>query len=441
MKKANNISNYPNSSRSEEVQDIIERMPTKFGRMITIIVVGIFVMLLAFGWGIRYPDMVQGTVVINTPVSPIKLVALQSGQLNLNGFKSQATVKKDDAVAVIENGVSYDSMLMTKQLLLSFDPASSDAAKLLQRLPAKISLGEVTSRYYTFLSSLHQLYNFNADRIYDKQLNSYQQLHAEQQKEMEIGEKGVSIAEENNNFANKAYLRDSILFTNKVTAEAEFDRSQQMLLGSKTTLNNARSNYIISRKEFQQTQGKMVELHLQKQEKLRELELNLLAAYNDLIDNIKAWEQKYLLKAPFDGQIQFLKFWTDKQFVQAGEPVFTIVPGTAAPYGQVLLPALGAGKVKTGQEVIVKLNDFPYMEYGSIKGRVASISLTTNKERTKDAQVETYLVTIEFDKGLTTNYGQELSFKHEATGSAEIITNDRKLIERLFDNLKYALKR
>jgi hypothetical protein len=441
MKPDNNISNYHNSPRSEEVQDIIDRMPTRFGGIITLIVLGVFVLLMVFGWCIRYPDIVSGSIVINTPVSPIKLVALHSGQLNLNGIKSQSAVKKDDAIAVIENGVSYDTMRMVKEILLSCDPDSDINANLLYTLPSKISLGEVTNKYYAFLTSLQLLNNFNTDCIYDKQLSGFKQLSEEQEKEVEIGEKGVSLAEENDHFANKAYLRDSFLFISKVSAEAEFERSKQVLVSSKTVVNNAKGTYISSRKELQQTEGKIIELNVHKLEKLRELKLGILAAYNDLMDNITLWEQKYVLKAPFDGKIQFLKFWTNKQFVQAGDQVFTIVPSASEPYGQVVLPSFGAGKVKVDQEVVVKLNDYPYMEYGSVKGKVASISLTTNTERTKDATVETYLVTIKFDNGLTTNYGEPLSFKYEAAGSAEIITKDRVLIERLFDNLRYTLKR
>lgn len=441
MKKVNSISKYNFPQRQEEIQDIIDRMPTRFGKIITCIVVGIFVLLLALGWGVRYPDFVQGTVVINTAVPPVKLVVSHAGQMNLNGLTSQSSVKKDDPVAVIENGVSYDTLRRIKALLAEFDPSSHLYLQLYAQLPPKISLGEVTAPYYAFLTSLHQLYNFYTDKIYDKQLLSMQKLHAEQLREMDIEQKDVLIAEENDVFANKSFMRDSSLYREKVTAEAEFDRSRQAWLGSKSMVNIARGNFIASRKEYQLTEGRMTELIVQKQEKRRELELNMLAAYNDLVGKISDWERKYLLKAPFDGQVQFLKFWADKQFVQAGEPVFTIVPDAAHPYGQVTLPALGAGKVKEGQEVIVKLNDYPYLEYGSISGKVVSISLTANALRTRETPLDNYLVTISFEEGLTTNYGHALQFRHESGGTAEIITNDRRLLERLFDNLKYAFNK
>ena len=81
------------------------------------------------------------------------------------------------------------------------------------------------------------------------------------------------------------------------------------------------------------------------------------------------------------------------------------------------------------------------MEYGSVTGRIKSISLTTNITKTDKTEVETYMLLVDFPNQLKTNYGTKLAFKTEAKGSAEIITSDRRLIQRLFDNLKYVLKK
>nr|WP_302850453.1 HlyD family efflux transporter periplasmic adaptor subunit [Pedobacter mucosus] len=156
---------------------------------------------------------------------------------------------------------------------------------------------------------------------------------------------------------------------------------------------------------------------------------------------MKSWEQKYVFRASFDGNVQFLKFYSENQFVQSGESVFTIVPKFKNAFGQVILSARGSGKIKLGQEVIIKLDNYPYIEYGSIKGQVKSVSLTTNITKTDKSAIDTYMVLVDFPNQLRTNYGLYLDFKAEAKGSAEIITNDRRLIERLFDNLKYIMKK
>ena len=42
--------------------------------------------------------------------------------------------------------------------------------------------------------------------------------------------------------------------------------------------------------------------------------------------------------------------------------------------GEVLIPARGVGKIKVGQTANVKVENYPYDEYGLIKGEVQSIS-------------------------------------------------------------------
>lgn len=435
------IEKYQGTERTEEVKDIIERMPSKFGLWISIVVLFIFSLLLLFGWIVRYPDVVAGQTTVNTSIAPIKLVANTSGKLHLNNVQSQSMAKSGDVIAYIETATSYDTLQYIKRILKTYNPNEISNTSVLQKLPSTPVLGELTSKYYTFISALHQLAAFNNDKLYDKQIVSLLNLYGHQQREVKNSSERTTINKRVLSFSQKSLDRDSILFSQKVSSAAEYERAKQQNLATSASVTNAQSNQIDAEKQAQQTQSNITQTRVQKSEKLTLIKIALLSAYNDLMDNIALWEERYLFKTPFDGQVQFLKFWTNGQFVQSGEAVFTIVPKAEEPYGQIILPAMGAGKVKTGQEAIVKLNDFPYNEYGSVKGIVSDISLTTNTEKTDQGTIEAYLVTVKFPSGLTTNYGKPIAFKHEAKGTAEIITKDRRLIERLFDNIKYAINK
>lgn len=89
--------------RTEEVQHIIDRMPSRFGMVITLVVLFTFVLMLLFGWLIRYPDVVTGEISINATQAPIKLVAANSGKLQLAGLQSQDRVDEGQVVAWLEN--------------------------------------------------------------------------------------------------------------------------------------------------------------------------------------------------------------------------------------------------------------------------------------------------------------------------------------------------
>ncbi|KAF2335007.1 hypothetical protein [Flavobacterium daemonense] len=82
-----------NENRTEEVASIIERMPTKFGTTISAVVVGLVLLLLLFGWLIKYPSILAGQIVINTRQAPVKLIATTSGNIILLENKSGAKVR------------------------------------------------------------------------------------------------------------------------------------------------------------------------------------------------------------------------------------------------------------------------------------------------------------------------------------------------------------
>ena len=179
---------------------------------------------------------------------------------------------------------------------------------------------------------------------------------------------------------------------------------------------------------------------LEEQENLDRLKEELLANKSQLINIIHAWKKQYLQISPIDGQVEYLGFWRENYFIQSGQELFSVLPNQNDVIGEVIVPSFGIGKVKVGQTANVKVNNYPYMEYGLIKGKVSSISRLSNKikQSTTGAASEgsVYRVLITFPNGLQTNFNKTLDLDFESQGTAEIITKPKKLIERLFDNLK-----
>ena len=82
----------------------------------------------------------------------------------------------------------------------------------------------------------------------------------------------------------------------------------------------------------------------------------------------------------------------------------------------------------------MKLQNFPETEFGVLKGEVTYISLLPDSEGF-------YLVDVSLPKKLVTSYKKEIVFKQEMVGSAEIITEDLRLLERFFYQFKDILSR
>jgi len=110
--------------------------------------------------------------------------------------------------------------------------------------------------------------------------------------------------------------------------------------------------------------------------------------------------------------------------------MFTIIPNQNSNYiVKIKTPPLNTGKIKKGQHVNVRLENYPAEEFGTLIGEIDKISLTPNREGF-------YIIDVSLPQKLKTSYNIEIDFKQEMTGQADIITEDLRLIERFFYQFK-----
>lgn len=136
-------------------------------------------------------------------------------------------------------------------------------------------------------------------------------------------------------------------------------------------------------------------------------------AYSDLYEGYDKRENLKLLFRQAQLIIDYLyQYWSQRI------PKGTNHPVTISFYGGE--PTLNVALIK---QVI------DYVESLRRTGRVSSVSPVPTAE-------SMYVVDIELPNGLRTNYEKELPITRELKGSAEIITEDLRLIERLLAPLK-----
>lgn len=426
-------------TRTDEVSDIIERMPINFGWAISSIIILLLIILGYFGLAGRYPDVVSGRITINSDVTNVKLVAHVNGNLKFIKHYSSRNIKKGEAIAYIENSTTPEKVDKVMTTLLKIDPLITDIKAIKNQFPQNYSLGELSSKYYSFINALNQFSNYKTDGAYDQNKKNSEIILNEQKKAVNNAEDQISIAKKNLAYALKFYKRDSLLYAKRVISEFEFDQTQINFLAAKDRLSQASASLMQVKQMSQKSIQQLDQTEIEDPEKERELRINLLGEYNNLIDNINVWNQKYVFVAPFSGKLQPLLFLNEDQFIESGTEVFSVIPKANLPHGQLSLPAAGVGKVALGQVVVLKLDNYPYLEYGVIHGIVSNISQISRTQKTDDGETEVYLIRVDFPHGLTTKYGDHLKFKFGMKGIAEIITNDRSIFGRIFENIKYTL--
>ncbi|MBI2279245.1 MAG: hypothetical protein HYU68_00920 [Bacteroidetes bacterium] len=89
------------------------------------------------------------------------------------------------------------------------------------------------------------------------------------------------------------------------------------------------------------------------------------------------------------------------------------------------IPVTGFGKIKTGQKARIKLSNYPSYEFGHLEGVVSKLTEIPNEN--------SYQIEITLNNGMTSSYNKLLTFTPEMTGTAEIVTDDLRVMQRIFN--------
>lgn len=148
--------------------------------------------------------------------------------------------------------------------------------------------------------------------------------------------------------------------------------------------------------------------------------------------------------APVGGRVAALPV-TSGQSVASGATVAIIVPTGGRIEAELLAPSRSIGFVKPGQEVALNLQAFPYQRFGSISGKVRTVSTTVISPsevglQGLNLQEPVFRIRVSLQRESMSAYGQDFPLQPGMLVSAEIVFDRRSLMEWLFDPI-YAVGR
>ncbi|MFA5851028.1 MAG: HlyD family efflux transporter periplasmic adaptor subunit [Bacteroidales bacterium] len=424
--------------RSEDVNDILSRPPGWILSWGTAVILSVILLILAGSAIFKYPDKLTAPVLITSENLPAQLIAKTSGRLQ-KVFKNEGElVSIREVVAIIENPTSYENYLDLKSVVQQFSDTLSVGGNLSNcSFIANMQFGELQNGYTQFYKSLNEYKNFLQINYHRKKIAIIKRQIEAQKSLKTLSERQVSLSKEQMEISDKIYKRDLSLFEQKVISQLEIEKSKSIQLTARQQYEAALSDLNNMKISILQAEQSVFDMELAREEQIGLLERSLMGNYDNMLADIRQWEQNYLLVSPVNGKVSFTKFWQENQNVSAGDIVFTIIPLKAAKInGKIYLPLAGAGKVKVGQKVNIKLDNYPYMEFGMVEVKVGSISMVpTDMNNNK-----VYIVNVSFPERLRTNYGTDLIFTEQMQGTAEIITADMSLLRRILFPFKHIFK-
>ena len=420
--------------RHEDVQELLGTPPSWIVRWGTTAILMGVVLLFWVGWIVKYPDIIKAQVQITTEVPPVPVVARTTGYLSKLLVKENDTVRAGDLLVVLQSSANYEDVLKLERQLTALDTLTPSVIEGFQP-NLGLNLGDLQLNYSSFIQILKDFQfkketNFSAATVgqYEQQIKNYDRLiRTETDKQ--------AVAQRNFELAQKRFSDKTDLYKKDVISLNELEDSKKDVYKQEQEIKNLRSNVEQLRGQILQVRKSILDVQQNSSETNTSKYVGLVEAANQLKSSLLKWKQTYLLTAPTSGKISFFNnYWAEHQNIRDGAEVMAIVPPNGAGIvGLVELPLAGSGKVNTEQRVVMKFDSYPYQQFGTVEGKVSSKALLPRDNKT-------VAVRVALPNGLQTTYGKSLKFDQQMIGSAEIITEERRFVERLFDKLISAFR-
>lgn len=435
-----NLSEDNLNLRSEEVQEILGRPPRWIVRVgisiIFVVVAGLFV----GSYFLKYPDILPAPITVTTENLPAGVMAMTTGKIDTIAVTEKQTVKEGELLAVVRNPAKLEDVMAVKRMLEESDTCAVEThGRASLQNSASLQLGDLQSAYTAFDNALTDYRHFVETDYHNRKIAVIRKQIAAQKNLLQKTVNQLNISRKQLATAQKLFEIDSTLYSNAALSLVDYQSARNSLLQQLSSLESSKMSVDNQQMSILQSEQSIFDLEQQRIDEEQQLTSALTSAKEQLAAQIRQWEQTYLLVAPCDGKVTFTKYWQKNQNVNAGEVLVTVVPdGNTQVVGKILLPQQGAGKVKVGQTVNVKLDNFPYLEYGMVKVCIRNISMVPVQV---DENTKAYMLEVEFPENLVTTYGKELTFSQEMTGTAEIITEDLRLLDKFINPIRAVIKK
>lgn len=420
--------------RSEEVQEILGTPPGWLVRWGTIVVLLGFGLLLGVAWFVRYPDVViSDKLSITTAEPPVEVVARNDGRITQLLVLDTAIVMEKQPLAVLQSTANYEDVNQLSLRLVEWQKLDAEGFRQLS-YPDSLNLGELQSDYSVFVRDLED-YKFgrdNRNNSIQSSIGSIKLQIRQLEQSIVFEQKALKRSNDQLRIAEDFYERQKSLFKQGLISETKLEEERLKVVDIERQRDLHEGFILEKNREIIGLRNNINSASFGQEENTTSSSTRLLASLNALRSGIDKWTQIYVLSAPISGKVAFNGL-SQQQFVRNGDVVMTIVPQSKDKIvGRVQLPVEKSGKVSVGQRVILKLDNYPHQEFGTLSGKVASKSaVPKNREYTI---IVDHLELAASGK-LMTSSKKEIPFEQQLLGTAEIVTEDKGFLERVIEQV------
>jgi len=300
----------------------------------------------------------------------------------------------------------------------------SDGQLLQFPIENRSALGELQQAYQTLVQAWVVYKQYLPEAFFNHKLTMLKADIWFLQKQYKNLIEQKQLQEEDLQLSTDNYNANEQLGKQKVLAPVDIRNEKSKLINKKMSIPQINASLIDNESQQHNKQKEIEELENQ----IAQQRNTFTEAVNSFKAQLESWKQQYVLTASVQGIVSFTSFIQEKQLLQANQSICFIKPADTGMYAELYIPQSNFGKVRLNQKVILRLNAFPYQEYGFIEGNLNYISAIPTDSG--------YAAGAVLPKQMMSNYHKQLSASIGLSAEADIITQQQSLLQRLFNNLK-----
>ena len=415
--------------RSEEVQEILGTPPGWLVTWGTVIAFGTILVLGWIGYFVEYPDKETAVISVSSTDPPKVLIAEDNSYITKILVSNEDTVESGQTLVVFEDKANFEDVLTLENWIIGVKNLT-DSALLAFNPPSDLLLGDLQQFLYDVLEKQEALQLSNSRKLEKQSSSQLKRQIPKARRDIDSYQRQVQNLQKQLALANQQYAREQNLFHENLVTPDRLRQTQEEILALERMIQRLESSSKNKQFEIKLIEKQISGSSRSDQAFRSNASIELKDSFMKLQGAVEDWKKSALVVAPVNGIVLFTnESIVENQFVLGETELMKVIPvDERETKGKISLNLDGSGKVQVGQKVIVKFDSYPFAEFGAVVGEVSWKGKVPIKNRIP--------IEVRFPEGLTTTTGRKIDPSQDMTGQAEIIMEDKRFIERIFENVR-----
>lgn len=404
-------------------------------------IVFVFVMLLGLlSWFIKYPDKMEAPVLIESKNPPVEIISAGFSVIDSILIKDGQSVNEGQVLAILKNPGLYKDILVLENWLAMINVnAKLNSRSVIPAIASNLQLGDLQNNYAGLLQVIDEFSYFQKlgdtqEQItaLEREIDRIKALNQTSMQQQDIFEREIQLKQ-------KELSRTQELRLIGASSEEELEREESEWLQMQRQEKQLQSGLIQNQIRIEQLNAQQQQLKHDKKNGINNRIFTIHQEVKQIEAALEKWKETYLITAPISGKVSFATTVAEKQPIRGQELVFTILPQIENNpiIARCQVPVQGIGKLSVGTSVLIYLDAYPYKEFGILETRVSDMAVIPQKNKEDALQ---YQIAAALPDTLTTSYREVIPFRQKLSGQAVLISEDKRILERIFQQMVSLLR-